>query len=73
MMHRIYFQNYTNYNLGGQRGLVVKRPPGNQEVGVRTPLQPWREKRKLDIGEPPCTKCAPIVQQDLSERPAEQC
>ena len=32
---------------GGQRGLVVKRPPGNQEVGVRTPLQPCREKTKI--------------------------
>ena len=55
---------------GGQGGLVVKRPPGNQKVGGSNPT--WQEKRKMDIGIAPCTEGAPMVHQDLSGRLADQ-
>ena len=54
-------------HLGGQGGLVVKRPPGNQKVGVSNPTTAtWYKKRKMDIGIAPCTESAPMVNQDLS-------
>ena len=39
------------YGSGGQGGLVVKRPPGNQKVGVQTPPQPpGRNNEKWTLG-----------------------
>ena len=34
------FLQHKDMNFREQCGLAVKRPPGNQEVEVRTPLQP---------------------------------
>ena len=62
------------YNFGEQRGLAVKRPPGNQEVGGSNHTA-VHVGRKMKIGplEAPCTECAPIVHHDLSARPANKC
>ena len=52
---------------------MVKRPPGNQEVGGSNPTAAIQiEKWKMDIGIAPCIEGAPMVQQDLSGRSAEQ-
>ena len=53
--------------MGGQSGAVVARPHGNtQDVGSN-PAVTRNEKRTL--GDPP-TEGSPMVQQDLSGRPA---
>ena len=58
--------------IRGQSGLVVKRPPGNQEVGGFEPhYSNAGGKSKNGHGIAPCTEDAPMVHQDLSGRPAE--
>ena len=56
--------------MDGQRGLAVKRPPGDQEVrgSNRTPLQPCREKRNImDIWKASLDICAPMVLRPIVE------
>ena len=73
----VYLEGQGKINVrptkGGQGGVVVKRPPGNQKVGGSKPTTATcQEKRKMDIGIAPCTEGAPVVHQDLSGRPADQ-
>ena len=53
--------------VGGQSGAVVSRPHGNDQDVVSNPAATRHEKRTL--GGPP-TEGSPMVQQDLSGRPA---
>ena len=74
----------TGFNLGGQRGKVVKCLPGHQkDVGsnpatvckrnvviVRLPSQEVPQWAPMGPNWP---QLAPMVQQDLSGRPVQQC
>ena len=55
-----------------KHGLTVKRPPGNQEVRGSKPTTVHVGKNESYRWKAPCTECAPIGQQDLSGRPADQ-
>ena len=63
----MYHIQFISINLGGQSGAAVRRPHGYvHDVGSH-PAATRNEKRTL--GGPP-TEGAPMVQQDLSGRPA---